>query len=285
MHSFEAAASLEQPLQQYLQLLQRRRLSQNSLVNYRSDLTQFLRFIADYRLQHWSDLTAKQAQAFFSDGLHTDKRSTSYKRQLTSVKGFIRYLQKQKLLTIDPLVGLEIKADSRQTSDLPSVEQCQRLVSFKADDFLSLRDKAMIQLLINTPIELAELVTLDVFCFNYQQQTLSLSVPAKQLEHYQLSEDSAAALQAWLDCRHQAAGFDQSLFISNRGNPLTPRAVQLRVKYWREKMSIARYTLLQMRQVMADHNRGANPAQSNRQKQQALLTAFMKAHPRASQDD
>ncbi len=294
MHSFEAAASLEKPLQQYLQRLQRKSLSQSSLVNYRSDLSLFVQFIADYRVKTWQGLSAKQAQAFFRDGLHKEKSNASYKRQLSSVRGFLRFLQQQKLISFDPLVGLELAIQKKSMPSAPTKAQCQRLVSFEADSFLSLRDKAMIQLLINTPIQLSELVALDVFCLDYQQQSLVLKSIAlksttlksavrkglaQEAVHHQLTDLCFSDVNAWLEHRQNIVAFDQHLFISEQGSALTTRAVQLRVKYWREKMGLASYTLLQLKSAVRETEQ---PVANDRQ---ALLTIFMKAHPRAKQHD
>ncbi len=289
MHSFEAAASLEKPLQQYLQRLQRKSLSQSSYVNYRSDVSLFVQFIADYRVKTWQDLSAKQAQAFFRDGLYKEKSNASYKRQLSSVRGFLRFLQQQKLIGFDPLVGLELATQKIVAPSAPTKEQCQSLVSFEADSFISLRDKAMIQLLINTPIQLSELVALDVFCLDYQQQSLVLkSITlksavrkglAKEAIHHKLTDLCFSDVNAWLEYRQNIVAIDQHLFISEQGNALTTRAVQLRVKYWREKVGLASYTLLQLKSAVRETEQ---PVTNDRQ---ALLTTFMKAHPRAKQHD
>jgi integrase/recombinase XerC len=283
VHSFKAAPSLEKPLQQYIQRLQRKPLARGSLVNYRSDLTLFLQFIADYRLQHWQDLTSKQAQAFFREGLHKDRSHTSSKRQLSSVRGFLRYLQQNKQLSFDPLIGLELNPEDaiQQKAPLkpPTKTQCDQLVNFDVDSFISARDKAMIQLLVNTPIALEELISLDVFCVNFQQKSIVLKRPSKEPIDYIMTDACLSDLNVWLAYRQQKMTFDQSLFVSERGNALTTRAVQLRVKFWREKTGVARYTLLQLKGAL----RGSEqPAPIDRQ---ALLATFMKAHPRATQDD
>ncbi len=292
MHSFKAAASLEKPLQQYLQRLQRKSLSQGSLVNYRSDLTLFLQFIADYRLQHWQDLTAKQAQAFFYDGLHKDKSRASSVRQLSSVRGFLQFLQQHQLLSFDPLVGLKLRADIaaqkstpllRVTKETPTKAQCDQLVGFTADSFLSARDKAMMHLLISTPIALSELIDLDVFSVNFQQQSIVIKnrtlKEQTEVDHFKLTDACLNDLKLWLAYRQQNISFDQCLFISERGNALTARAVQLRVKYWREKAGLSRYTLSQFKNALKGPNQ---PVSIDRH---ALLTSFMKAHPRAIHDD
>ena len=293
MHSFKAAASLQKPLQQYIQRLQRKPLSQGSLVNYRSDLTLFLQFIADYRLQHWHDLTAKQAQAFFHDGLHKDKSHASNTRQLSSVRGFLQFLQQHQLLNFDPLVGLELKAELEKdkskplikvAKDMPTKAQCDQLVSFEADSFISARDKAMIQLLLSTPIALSELISLDVFSVNFQQQSIvvknrALKERQKDTTYFAITDACLNDLKVWLAYRQQKATFDQHLFVSERGNALTSRAVQLRVKYWRDKMGLARYTLSQFKSALKELEQ---PVPIDKH---ALLTTFMKAHPRAIQDD
>lgn len=294
MHSFKALPALHEPLQQYLKTLQRKRLAPQSLRNYQSDLELFVAFIADYRLAQWSDLSRVQAQAFFQDGLNKQKSVASCRRQLSSIRGFLQFLYQHNIISFDPLIDFSLPSAAVRPQALASAAECRRLLSFSVDSFISARDKALLFLLLETPILLVDLTALDVFCIDYNRQKVNAYSQDGSLKSHLLSTACLKAINQWLDYRQQIHSIDQQLFISLKGTSLSIRAVQLRLRYWCEQTGVCGYTLSQLRaaslktpqpQLLTDQSTQGARKQSPARRHKQLLTALTKAHPRVNKDD
>ena len=96
------------------------------------------------------------------------------------------------------------------------------------DDFLTRRDQAMLELFYSGGLRLSELSKLDLPQLDLAAGLLRVHGKGNQVRELPVGQQARAALQAWLAIR-RAAAVDQALFISLRGQRLSPRTVQLRV--------------------------------------------------------
>lgn len=98
-----------------------------------------------------------------------------------------------------------------------------------ADDFLARRDRAMLELFYSSGLRLCELSGLDLAQLDLASGLVRVHGKGNRVRTLPVGRKAREALQAWLEIRHAAAG-DQPLFISQCGQRLSPRAIQLRVR-------------------------------------------------------
>lgn len=96
------------------------------------------------------------------------------------------------------------------------------------DDFLARRDQAMLELFYSSGLRLCELSGLDLAQLDLASGLLRVHGKDSRVRTLPVGRKAREALQAWLEIR-RAAAVDQALFIGQRGQRLSPRAVQLRV--------------------------------------------------------
>ncbi|MEH6442466.1 MAG: site-specific integrase [Oceanospirillaceae bacterium] len=292
MSSFKATPSLSLPLEQYIIYLQRQPLAHNSLVNYRSDVFRYLDFIADYRLQKWQNISEKQAQAFFWDAHNSGKSRTSINRQLSAVRGFFNYLRRTLQLDFDPLLGLDLPKKSTVAAAAVAAINLPLLLGFTVTDFMTARDKALLTLLIECDINITELAALELFSLNVTQHRLTCVDKNGQQTEITLSEACSDVLKSWMQYRVSIPSLEPTLFISKQGRRLSIRAIQLRVQYRGQQISISNLSVRKLQQAknqqrLADDK--TTLAQTAEHKhgfaQQQLITAYLHAHPRANKND
>ncbi|NQZ30673.1 MAG: site-specific integrase [Oceanospirillaceae bacterium] len=227
MGSFKPSTSLITPIEDYLRYLQhQRRISDSSLINYRSDLTLFCGFIADYRLLSWADISCVQAQAFLNDVQFPTLSKATIARRYSSLRGFFDFLRRQSLLDIDPLVGYESVQKTSHTPAMVDIDH-QQLLDYSAENFIARRDKAILTIVLNCKITLPQLLQLDLFSVDLANSQLHISQRGIANSSFELPSGSLATLQEWLSERVAIVTYDQGLFISQRGRRLSLRAVQL----------------------------------------------------------
>ncbi|MFT5708621.1 MAG: integrase/recombinase XerC, partial [Oceanospirillaceae bacterium] len=249
MSSFKAISSLSLPLEQYVVYLQRQPLANNSIVNYRSDLSRFLDFIADYRLKKWQSISEKQAQAFFWDAYNSGKSSASINRQLSTVRGFFNYLRRTLQLDFDPLLGLDLPKKLAVVAAAVTAINFPLLLSFTAIDFMTARDKALLTLLIECAITTTELAALELFSLNVTQSSLICVGQRGTQREIKLSQICLDVLKCWMQYRVSIPSLEPTLFISKQGRGLSVRAIQLRIQHRGQQISIDNLSVRKLQQA------------------------------------
>lgn len=97
------------------------------------------------------------------------------------------------------------------------------------DGFLARRDQAMLELFYSSGLRQSELAGLDLAQLDLVSGLVRVHGKGNRVRTLPVGRKAREALQAWLAIR-RAAAVDQALFISLRGQRLSPRAVQLRVR-------------------------------------------------------
>lgn len=145
-----------------------RNLSPHTLRNYLSDLKQFYQFLhleglcQDKRKKIMVQKVDHHIVRAYLGVLAKVCRKSSIGRKLAALKGFFRYLVKERYLTRDPL---SVFATPKQEKPLPvflSVDDMFRLLgSVQGMDPLEVRDRAVLEVLYSTGVRVSELVGLD----------------------------------------------------------------------------------------------------------------------------
>jgi len=228
MRSFSAAISLSAPLEQYIaQLEKQRRVSNSSLRNYRSDLFLFRDFIADYRITQWADVSNVQARAFIEETKARPLSEATARRRFSSLQGFFNHLRRSGVITRDPLLGFKVQAISLATKRVKIVIDARLLHCFIANDFVSQRDKAIVELLLCCEISLAELLNLELFAIDFLQKSMQFRREKTGDVSIALTDSAFESIKAWMELRMLVVTFDQGLFISKKGQRISVRTVQL----------------------------------------------------------
>jgi len=299
MASFKVDKQLALPLQQYLQQLQNeRRLAENTLVNYRSDLHALLHFVADYRIINWQQLTPKQARAFISDAQRQQLSTASTARLVSSIRGFFDYLRRRQILDTDLLLGLQLPVPVTITKRAATID-IKALLDITVDDFISARDRALLALISSSGIKVAEVAALDLFSVDFARKALCIERQGHPAAIINIPEDTLAAVKSWFGYRSAQLAIEPALFIAKSGRRLSIRAIQLRISARGRQLGLQGFSANQLRQQYSQQLLAAEvnietisqrlgkavgpslqPAEQTGDRQQ-LLASYNQTHPRA----
>ena len=116
------------------------------------------------------------------------------------------------------------------------VDQINQLLNIKDTDPISLRDKAIMELLYSSGLRLAELVALNPIDLNIQDRSLTVIGKGNKKRMLPIGSKAIDAIKAWIQIRSQIAAPDEeALFVGNRGNRLSRRSIQSRINHWSKK--------------------------------------------------
>ncbi|HYQ39710.1 MAG TPA: tyrosine recombinase XerC [Pseudomonas sp.] len=222
---------MQAELDAYLEHLRReRQLSPHSLAGYRRDLDKLLALAGEAGLTAWSQLDARGLRRLLAQLHQQGLAPTSLARWLSAVRGLYRYLIREGHCPHDPSAGLRPPKGEQRLPKLLDTDRAQQLLDApRDDDFLVRRDQAMLELFYSSGLRLSELTGLDLAQLDLAAGLVRVLGKGGKIRELPVGRKAREALQAWLALRRGVA-VDQALFIGQRGQRLSPRAVQLRVR-------------------------------------------------------
>ena len=229
------------PNQRYLHgymawLRNEKQYSMLTVKNYALDLRQLFKLTADIPL---GELKIHHIRRFIAQLHSSGLGGRSLARMLSAWRGFFTYLMRDHGLTDNPCAGLRAPKAAKTLPQALSPDEAVRLMDLPADTLPTIRDKAMFELCYSSGLRLAELVNLDPAQLDLTVGEVRVTGKGNKTRIVPLGLHAITALQAWLAVRNQLAkAGETALFVGQRGQRISPRVVQLRMKEWGIKQGI-----------------------------------------------
>lgn len=231
-------------LQAFLDYLSHeKRYSPLTVTAYQRDLTRLLQFLTVEKISGWDTLTAKQLRRYIAQRHASGMQGRSLQRELSSARSFYRYLHRQGKVSTNPAENLSAPRSAKRLPKTLGVDQVSRLLEIKGRDPLTLRDRAIMELLYSSGLRLAEIVALD--CVDADLDSALVSVrkgKGAKARVIPMGRKAIAALQDWLKVRPGLKNAsDAALFLSQRGTRLSHRAIQKRLADWAKRQGLEQH--------------------------------------------
>jgi integrase/recombinase XerC len=208
-----------------------RQLSGHSLDGYRRDLNKLLTYCEREKIAEWNALQARHLRQLVGELHRQGQSSRSLARLLSSVRGLYRYLNQEGLCQHDPATGLSAPKGERRLPKLLDTDRAMQLLDGGVeDDFIGLRDQAMLELFYSSGLRLSELVSLNLDQLDLPAGMVRVLGKGNKVRELPVGRKAREALQAWLPVRALANPADGAVFIGQQGRRLGARAVQVRVR-------------------------------------------------------
>ncbi len=211
-----------------------RRLSAHTLDAYRRDLTG----LADWAQRHGAadlrELQTEQLRAFIAAEHRRGLSPKSLQRRLSACRSFFQWLLKHGRIKANPAAGIRAPKAPRKLPQVLDVDEAMQLVEVPTDTRLGLRDRALLELFYSSGLRLSELCALHWHDFSDGLVTV-LGKGSKQ-RSVPLGSHARHALRQWRAAT--GAGNDAPVFPGRSGGPITPRAIQLRMRQLAQRQGL-----------------------------------------------
>ena len=205
-------------------------LSKNTTNSYKRDLHKFSKFLKASGVIDFDSLTEEMCSAWIADLFQNNVSARSIQRHISSAKGFFNYLKKSGLVTNSPF---ELINSPKSPSHLPNVlspEQVSQLLNFKPKNAQEKRDLAIIELIYSSGLRVSETVNADLGDFEDGKDFLRVLGKGSKTRLVPVGRYAKNAIEDWMIERDKLSTKDDSLFVNLRGNRITTRSVQERLK-------------------------------------------------------
>ncbi len=232
-----AAATSQKYLHGYLAWLRNeKRYSSLTIENYARDIRRLFELSADTPL---AEIKIHHIRRFIAQLHSKGLGGRSLARMLSAWRGFFTYLMRDHGLTDNPCAGLRAPKSPKNLPQALSPDEATRLVDIPTDTPEAIRDKAMFELLYSSGLRLAELIDLEPDQLDMVAGEVRVTGKGSKTRIVPLGQFAIAALQVWLAVREQLAKSDETaLFVGQRGQRISPRVVQMRLKQWGIKQGV-----------------------------------------------
>ncbi|QSS98541.1 site-specific tyrosine recombinase XerD [Pontibacillus sp. ALD_SL1] len=140
-----------------------RGLSHNTLMSYERDLTQYVTFLQkNTEVSGVRMITRTHIMQYLHHLNDLSRSQSTIARTLSSIRAFHQFLVREQLAQSDPSLHIETPKKERKLPKILSMKEVDALLAMNAQDALSIRNKAMLEMLYATGLRVTELVSLKV---------------------------------------------------------------------------------------------------------------------------
>lgn len=219
-----------------------RRLSAHTDTSYRGDLQRFVAYCDRSHVRAWRAVDGQHVRMFAAAEFRQGSSPRTIQRRLSALRSFFNFMLRERALDANPAVGVQAPKARKRLPETMDVDLMARLLEFRTDTQLGVRDKAIMELFYSSGLRLAELVGLNLGDVDRGDRTVRVLGKGNKTRIVPVGKHALDAIARWLKERVTlAAGGEQALFVSNRGARLGPRAIQKRVAAWARHQGLGRH--------------------------------------------
>lgn len=218
-------------------------LAQNTRESYRSDLELFHGWLH----AQGTDLTSVSRAAILDHlGWRQEHgyKARSTARFLSGVRGFYRYLLRERLIAIDPTLQIDMPQLGKPLpKSLSEADVDALLAAPDTGDAIGLRDKAMLEVLYACGLRVTELVSLTLEQVNLRQGVLRVFGKGSKERLVPMGEEAIVWIERYMrQARAELLNERPSdvLFPSLRGEQMTRQTFWHRIKHQARVAGIAK---------------------------------------------
>jgi integrase/recombinase XerC len=214
-------------------LLNERRLSPHTGSAYARDLASLVEYCDEQGITAWDGLDSQHVRSFAAQCHRRGLAPRSIQRRLSAARSLFRYLIREGELARDPAADVQAPKARKRLPVTLDTDAMARLLEFRTDDRLGMRDKAIMELLYSSGLRLAELLGLDLMDLDLRDRTVRALGKGRKTRIVPVGKHAAEALSRWLRERTTLADVGETaVFVGQNGRRLGPRIVQRRIARW-----------------------------------------------------
>lgn len=246
------------PFIQYLET--EKRYSSHTVLAYKKDIGDFLKFSCVDELVELKELTYQNIRGWIVDLVNTDHSNKTVNRKLSSLRTFFKWAQINELIETNPCLKIKGLKEDKRIPEFVKEEELspEKMEEIFPNTFSGLRDRLLVEVLYQTGIRLSELIELK------QADVTDVSIKVLGKRNKERFIPITSQLYESIVRYKESGEYKEAnlpyLFITDNGNKLYPKFVYRKVKYYLSLLtSIEKRSPHVLRHTFATHmlNNGA----------------------------
>lgn len=204
--------------------------SKNTVTAYRKDLEQFIAYLEE-NILHMGQVTHRDLR-FFMAGLQQEQhlKKTTLCRKTAALKSFFKFLNKEGRIDRNPADLLSAPKKEKHLPEVLSTVDISKFLDgyLSGMDPVSLRDRALFELLYSSGLRVSELVALNVGDVKDKKGILRIFGKGSKERIVPVGEMAREAINRYVTLGriHLLREEQEALFLNQEGGRLTARGVE-----------------------------------------------------------
>jgi integrase/recombinase XerC len=219
-----------------------RQLSANTIGAYARDLRVLESWRKERRYTTWSQFSQADIRDIAATAFRRGQAAGSIQRLLSSIRNFFKYLIREGMLETNPAQDVRAPQKPRRLPRSLDVDEVSHLLNIPGTDPLAKRDRAILELFYSAGLRLTELANLNLHDLDLGEGSVRVTGKGNKQREAPVGRMARQALTEWLGARIELLkGDEPAIFISNRGQRLSPRSIQSRIDYRARQAGLPRH--------------------------------------------
>ena len=215
----------------YLSL--QKRASKHTIESYQNDLSEFFGFLnSEISNIAITEINHQHARSFMARLIDEKKSPRTVNRKLSTLKSFFKFLVRNQVVSINPMqkvIGPKTAKKLPVFIDEGQTEQLFLNYEFN-NDYNGVRDKLIIDILYQTGLRRAELISIKESDIDFYNSQLKVLGKRNKERIIPFGMDLKRNLEAYLRVKKENELLNPVLLVTNKDIPLTPQNVTQIVK-------------------------------------------------------
>ena len=230
-----------------------RHLSPHTISSYRRDLDSFFTFLKE-KNDSWEEVQDHQVRGFVAQERRRGLSARSIQRALSSIRSFFNYLLDEEVVETNPAANISSPKSAQLLPKALDTDLVKRLLDFKPQGDIEIRDKAMVELLYSSGLRLSELCSLNMDSISVRERSCRVVGKGNKTRDLPVGEKAIQSLRDWLLVRKNiSSDSNKALFLNKNGKRISTRSVQLRLERLSKKRGLPMVNPHMLRHSFASH--------------------------------
>lgn len=201
--------------------------SKHTIIAYQKDIEDFKTFLNDeFDSMSLLEVDYFQVRAWIAKLSNRNLAHKSINRKLSSLKTFYNFLLKTSQIEVSPMHKLKSLKTPKSLSTPFSVKEIENVLnSMEVKDFVSARDRLVIELLYATGMRRAELISLKTHDIDLVKQQLKITGKRNKQRIIPLYGQICQYIFKYLDYKKETGLTHDQLLVTEKDKPLYPSLV------------------------------------------------------------
>ncbi|WP_407675509.1 tyrosine-type recombinase/integrase [Polaribacter glomeratus] len=200
-----------------------KKYSIHTAIAYKNDLTSFRDFlIIEYNQDELKEVNYAQIRNWIVSLVDSDISNRTINRKVSSLKSFYKFLQKSEQLKINPLSkhkALKVAKKVQVPFTSREINSVIETIS-EENDFISVRNKLIIELFYSTGIRRIELINIKERNISFSENTIKVLGKRNKERFVPLLQSVVSTLKNYLELKSEFSLGIEELFITEKGNKI-----------------------------------------------------------------
>ena len=210
-----------------------KRLSENTVISYETDLNQFLSFYKEYSTSQKIEKVDKRTIRSWIVKLSLSNLSAkSINRKIASLKSFFKFLVKRDLIKKNPSSHVtSLKTDQKIPTFIKEkdINFLFKNIDVK-EDFTGQRDLLILELLYGTGIRISELINIKISDINFAKKEIKVVGKRNKERIIPMHNNAIYQTKKYLQLAEKEGYKNQYLLITKKGEKIYPMLINRIVK-------------------------------------------------------